>query len=298
MRRRLVSIRTLALLIGCAGLVACSEINLASYAVKEASGPSLNGKGGYKVGKPYKIDGVWYTPAEDYNYSETGVASWYGPNFHGKYTANGEIFNQNDVTAAHRTLPMPSFVRVTNLNNGRSLVVRVNDRGPYAHGRVIDLSRRSAQLLGFEDMGTANVRVEIMAKESRAIAMQLQGKGNEPTAPAAAPRDAVMVAALPGATTGSTKPAPAIVVDQTVKQGKAVATQMFLQAGAFSRYENASRLSETLSPLGRTSITEVQTANGKMFRVRMGPIASLGDADQLLETVISSGFPEARIILD
>lgn len=297
MRRGLASIRTLALLMGCASLVACSEINLASYAVKEASGPSLNGKGGYKVGKPYKINGVWYTPAEDYNYSETGVASWYGPNFHGNYTANGEVFNQNDVTAAHRTLPMPSFVRVTNLNNGRSLVVRVNDRGPYAHGRVIDLSRRSAQLLGFEDVGTAKVRVEIMAQESRAIAMQLQGQGNEPTAPSAAPRDTVMVAALPA--TVSTKPVqPAVVVDQTVKQGKAVATQMFLQAGAFSRYENASRLNETLSSLGRTSITEVQTANGKMFRVRMGPIASLGDADQLLETVISSGFPEARIVLD
>lgn len=297
MKRGLASIRTLALLMGCASLVACSEINLASYAVKEASGPSLSGKGGYKVGKPYKINGVWYTPAEDYNYSETGVASWYGPNFHGNYTANGEVFNQNDVTAAHRTLPMPSFVRVTNLNNGRSLVVRVNDRGPYAHGRVIDLSRRSAQLLGFENVGTAKVRVEIMPQESRAIAMQLQRQGNEPTAPSAAPRDTVMVAALPAAV--STKPVQsAVVVDQTVKQGKAVATQMFLQAGAFSRYENASRLSETLSSLGRTSITEVQTANGKMFRVRMGPIASLGDADQLLETVISSGFPEARIILD
>ena len=273
------SLRLFAALAGCLALVACSEFNLASYAFKEAAGPSLSGKGGYKVGRPYEINGVWYTPAEDYNYSETGIASWYGADFQGKSTANGEVFNQSDVTAAHRTLPMPCFVRVTNLGNGRSLVVRVNDRGPYAHGRVIDLSRRSAQLLGFEKEGTARVRVEIMAKESRALAAQLQGSAAK--TPSSSP----------------VKPA-AVAVDQTVKQGSATTTQMFLQAGAFSRYENASRLSATLSSLGRTSITEVETARGKMFRVRMGPITSLDDADRLLEMVISSGSPEARIVVD
>ncbi|GHU04450.1 hypothetical protein FACS1894205_2710 [Alphaproteobacteria bacterium] len=271
------SLRLFVALAGCFGLVACSELNLASYVFKEAAGPSLSGKGGYKVGRPYEINGVWYTPAEDYNYSETGIASWYGAAFHGKSTANGEIFNQSDVTAAHRTLPMPCFVRVTNLGNGRSLVVRVNDRGPFAHGRIIDLSRRSAQLLGFEREGTARVRVEIMAKESRALAMQLQGAT---------------------AKKSSSSPVRPVAVDQTVKQGNATATQMFLQAGAFSRYENASRLSAALSFLGRTSITEVETAKGKLFRVRMGPIASLDDADRLLETIISSGSPGARIVVD
>ncbi|WP_300537215.1 septal ring lytic transglycosylase RlpA family protein [Sphingosinicella sp.] len=116
--------------------------------------------GTYKVGNPYQIAGKWYYPSDDPHYQETGTASWYGPTFHGKSTANGERFDENDVTAAHRTLPMPSYVEVTNLENGRKLVVRVNDRGPFAKDRIIDLSRRSAQLLGVEQAGTARVHVK------------------------------------------------------------------------------------------------------------------------------------------
>ncbi len=129
----------------------------------------------YKVGKPYQIKGVWYYPQIDYGYVEEGVASWYGPGFHGQTTANGEIYDQNDMTAAHRTLPLPSIVRVTNLENGRSIKLRVNDRGPFAQNRIIDLSRRGAQLLGFYNAGTARVRVEIDAEESRQLAIALTG---------------------------------------------------------------------------------------------------------------------------
>jgi rare lipoprotein A len=129
----------------------------------------------YKVGKPYKIKGIWYYPQIDYGYVEEGIASWYGPGFHGKATANGEAYDQNDMTAAHRTLPMPSIVRVTNLENGRSIKLRINDRGPFAQGRIIDLSRRGAQLLGFYNAGTAPVRVEIEAEESRQLAIALTG---------------------------------------------------------------------------------------------------------------------------
>jgi len=128
----------------------------------------------YKVGNPYQIDGVWYYPTVDYNYDETGVASWYGPDFDGKDTALGETYDMNDLTAAHRTLPMPSMVRVTNLENGRVLALKVNDRGPYAKGRILDVSRRGAQLLGFDANGTARVRVQIMAEESRLMAAQAQ----------------------------------------------------------------------------------------------------------------------------
>ncbi|MBO6783539.1 MAG: septal ring lytic transglycosylase RlpA family protein, partial [Alphaproteobacteria bacterium] len=131
-------------------LSACAETEFLVHTAKQVRGDSVSpGTGRYKIGDPYQIKGVWYYPAEDYQYSETGIASWYGPNFHGKKTANGETYNQNDLTAAHRTLPMPSAVRVTNLENGRSLVVRINDRGPFARGRIIDMSRRGAQLLGF-----------------------------------------------------------------------------------------------------------------------------------------------------
>ncbi len=133
-----------------------------------------NGVGRYKVGKPYQINGAWYHPAEDFEYEEVGMASWYGRQFHGKSTANGELYDMNDMTAAHRTLPLPSVVRVTNLDNGRTVKLRVNDRGPFARGRIIDVSRRAAQMLGFKEKGVTRVKVEIVADES----MLLAGRGS------------------------------------------------------------------------------------------------------------------------
>ena len=121
--------------------------------------PVPKGGGTYKVGNPYRIDGALFTPAEDPAYDRTGVASFYSEDFHGRKTANGEIFDMWALTAAHPTLPLPSYAYVTNMTNGRTLLVRINDRGPYARGRVIDLSRASARLLGFEMRGTAVVRV-------------------------------------------------------------------------------------------------------------------------------------------
>lgn len=152
-------------------LGACTEAQFAAHVIKQLprDGQSKS-VGTFKVGNPYQIFGVWYTPQESYNFSETGIASWYGPNFHGKATANGEIFDMNDLTAAHRTLQLPSIVRVTNLENGRSLIVRVNDRGPFKRGRVLDLSRRSAELLGTIQKGTAKVKIQLLPEESRAIA--------------------------------------------------------------------------------------------------------------------------------
>ncbi len=107
----------------------------------------------YKVGDPYQVEGVWYYPQEQPDYDTTGIASWYGQDYQGKPTADGEIFDRNAVTGAHPTLPMPVNVRVTNLENGRSIVVRVNDRGPYVNGRIIDLSEHAADLLGFREAG-------------------------------------------------------------------------------------------------------------------------------------------------
>ena len=127
-------------------------------------------RGYYKVGAPYQVNGVWYYPRVDYTYDETGTASWYGEAFNGKSTANGEIFDLTQVSAAHKTLQLPSVVEVTNLQNSRALKVRVNDRGPFAGDRIIDLSRRAAQLLGFERAGTAPVRVRIIKDESIKVA--------------------------------------------------------------------------------------------------------------------------------
>src|SRR6266478_2686966 len=128
------------------------------------------GQPSYKVGAAYQINGVWYHPRVDYDYDETGLASWYGEAFDGQATANGEIYDLNQLSAAHKTLPLPSVVEVTNLRNGRSLRLRVNDRGPYVDGRIIDVSRRASQLLGFETSGTTPVRVRILKDESIQVA--------------------------------------------------------------------------------------------------------------------------------
>ena len=151
-------------------LVGCSETTFLINSAKRIG--SWGEDPIYKVGNPYKINGQWYYPAVDYQYDEIGVASWYGPGFHGKTTANGEIFDQNKISAAHRTLPMPSIVKVTNLENGLILdKVRINDRGPFARNRIIDLSKKAAEELGFIKNGVAKVRVEILEDESRKHAL-------------------------------------------------------------------------------------------------------------------------------
>lgn len=122
--------------------------------------PVPRGGGREIVGKPYAVAGRWYYPADVSRYSKTGTASWYGLDFHGRYTANGEVYDMDSLSAAHTTLPLPSYARVTNLSNGRSLVVRVNDRGPYVGDRLIDLSARAADLLDFKEEGTARVQVD------------------------------------------------------------------------------------------------------------------------------------------
>ena len=118
------------------------------------------GGGHYKVGEPYQINGEWYYPEVDKDYDQTGIASWYGDYFHGRLTANGEYYDMNSLSAAHKTLPLPSYLRVTNLENGKSIIVRLNDRGPYVGDRIIDLSKRAAIELGMLKQGTANVRVQ------------------------------------------------------------------------------------------------------------------------------------------
>jgi rare lipoprotein A len=143
-----------------ASLAACASVHPEYSTQLPGHGPRVGaGGGGYKVGAPYEVGGIWYTPREQPDYDQVGVASWYGEQFNLKATANGEIFDMNAVTAAHTTLPLPSLVEVTNLDNGRKLVVRVNDRGPFVDNRIIDLSREAAVRLGFERQGLANVRV-------------------------------------------------------------------------------------------------------------------------------------------
>ncbi len=122
------------------------------------------GGGRAQVGRPYRIKGKWYTPKEEPGYNKSGNASWYGPNFHGRLTANGEVYDQFALSGAHPTFPLPSYARVTNLANGKSVIVRVNDRGPYHEGRIIDLSARASELLDYQKRGIAKVNVQYIGK--------------------------------------------------------------------------------------------------------------------------------------
>ena len=138
--------------------------------------PAVAQRGYYKVGNPYTIDGVTYVPTEEFRHTETGVASWYGPGFHGKYTANGEVYDMASISAAHPTLPIPSYARVTNLANQKSIIVRVNDRGPYHGNRLIDVSNKAAELLEFKSNGVAKVRVEYVYQDRNEAQMMFLEK--------------------------------------------------------------------------------------------------------------------------
>lgn len=146
-----------------------SKFSVSEYGV--AASPRMTtakrpkkGGGREMVGKPYRVRGKWYTPKEEPGYDKAGLASWYGPNFHGRLTANGEIYDQFHLSAAHPTFPLPSYARVTNKKNGNSVIVRVNDRGPFAHGRIIDLSNQAAELLDMKHEGVAAVRVQYVGR--------------------------------------------------------------------------------------------------------------------------------------
>jgi rare lipoprotein A len=203
-------------------IIAMIAIGLSLAACAGSSGPhggsDASGygrsRGYYKVGAPYQVNGVWYYPRIDYAYDETGTASWYGEAFNGRSTANGETFDLSQVSAAHKTLQLPSIVEVTNLQNGRALKVRVNDRGPYAGDRIIDLSRRAAQLLGFERAGTAPVRVRIIKEESIKVAeAAMRGEiGQTRVAQASRPIQARIAAAGPKPSGGSSPPARLVEV--------------------------------------------------------------------------------------
>jgi rare lipoprotein A len=186
----------------CLALAHCSNSNRygvsASPRLVSDGEPVPKGGGNYHVGAPYTVGGRVYVPQENPNYRAEGLASWYGDDFHGRETANGEIFDRESISAAHPTLPLPSYVRVTNLSNGRSIIVRVNDRGPYHGHRIIDVSKRAAHLLGFYDRGTTMVRVEYVGRapiegsDDRSLEATL--RHNEP---APAPSAVALAAAVP-----------------------------------------------------------------------------------------------------
>lgn len=217
----------------------------------------------YKVGQPYVVMGRRYVPSDDRDYDERGIASWYGPGFHGKSTANGERFDADTLSAAHKTLPMPSFVEVTNLDNGRKLTVRINDRGPFVGDRIIDLSRKSAQLLGLDRAGTGRVRVRRVFPDAKEMARISRGQGAV-VPPVASP---VVVPRADG--------------------------PLWVQVAAVSDTGRASWLAGYLKDVGPAVVEATGTG---LFRVRIGPFADGAAAASALAQVRAAGYEEARVV--
>lgn len=154
--RQIAALKLLVMLLACAAVTACATPRYRTSGGKPTA--SASGRVPATM-RPYEVKGVWYTPKADPDYDEKGIASWYGEQFHNRNTANGEVFDMDLITAAHKTLPLPSLVEVTDLDTGKKLKVRVNDRGPFVPGRIIDLSKGAAKKLGIYQKGVARVRV-------------------------------------------------------------------------------------------------------------------------------------------
>ena len=251
---------------------------------------------GVKVGNPYQIAGKWYTPKIDPDYNQVGIASWYGPDFHKKQTANGEIFDMNALSAAHTTLPMPSYVRVTNLENNRSLILRVNDRGPFVGNRLIDVSRRGAQLLGFEKRGTTRVRVEAVsgpnaplqvARSELPPPLEKQEIGN------------VAVETLEVLSPVQTETTPMQLA--TLNPGPAapeIGDNIFVQVGAYSQISGASRVISGVKHIGAIAMEGITLNGSKLYRVRIGPLHSTTTANAALQQVLDLGHNTAKVVFD
>jgi rare lipoprotein A len=330
-------------------LSACSEIQLFSHVAKTANAPPPQ-QGTFKVGKPYNVEGRTYTPQEQYDLVETGIISWYGPGFHGKKTASGERFDENELTAAHRTLQMPSLVRVTNLENGKSLIVRVNDRGPFKRSRVMDVSKRAAELLGFKANGTAKAKLEVLPKESMRAAhaakrgidtsgyeVALNTRGSDTMykeMPAWAQEGAVsqppqqiiadggaqpydvasmtapppsQMSAVPASIEGEVLAPPPVqghtnngvfYPDQVVTQRAVMPTGIYVQAGSFAQRDNADRLREAMHDIGHAGVYQTSVRGQPYYRVRLGPFATVAEADSMLQRVVGAGQGSAKVVVE
>ena len=274
-------------------LTSCSETTFLINSAKKISKWDKDPM--YKVGNPYKINGKWYYPAIDYNYNEVGIASWYGPGFHGKKTANGEVFDQNKISAAHKTLPMPSIVKVTNLDNGKVLEnIRVNDRGPFAGNRIIDLSKKAAQELGFVNSGVANVRVEIMENESRIYASK-NSKKNSVRKANKAKVEKVQRKVIPSEEDDQN---PDEVSNNSTEDNLILKDKpVIIQVGAFGDHRNAKSLTEKLSEF-KAYIERKFIDNKYLYRVRIGPLSNLDLAKSIKSKLFELGHTSSHLVVN
>lgn len=305
------------------GLVGCAsdrgKTKLDPFAGKgsayyKGKGPLPEGGGRYFVGKPYQVAGRWFTPKEQPGYDKEGIASWYGEAFHARRTSNGEYFDMADLTAAHPTLPLPSYAKVTNLDNGRAIVVRINDRGPFVGTRIIDLSKRSADALGYRNKGKTHVRVQWIAnaplndKGYRHLAMmnsEMQdGAGIRQLAAASQgkPRNTAVAAAeppqaeeQPETTTIAYTPPPAPAVQTAAADSDYVTAGFVVHVATFGNRDNADAAYEELSQSMDLQMFQFESDKGPLYRLQTRPVPDESNAAQLLYKLQDAGFTGAKI---
>jgi rare lipoprotein A len=254
-----------------------------------------------RVGPPYEANGQWYVPTPEPGYEQTGSASWYGAHFHGQRTASGETFDQDALTAAHPTLPIPSLVQVTNLENGREVIVRVNDRGPFVGGRLIDLSRGAATALGFEQAGHARVHVRYLGPAPRRVnadGTPAPASTQVPASPVPAQVEEGPRTLLQQAPVETAELAGASVDERPVytPARAPVVGGYFVQVGAYSDPANAQRVQAAVGAAGPVVMDVRTTASGgELFRVRVGPWASREEADAARQTLSSLGYGDSVV---
>jgi len=318
--RRKQAVRLAVVLLAGGSLAACATTE-PKFSTTAPPPPATPGVGLKGTQKPYQIKGVWYYPREQPGYDQKGVASWYGDAFHRKATANGEIFDKDLVSAAHTTLPLPSLVEVTNLDNGRKLVVRVNDRGPFVDGRIIDLSHEAARELGYADKGLAHVRVRYLGP-----APSLPGEDSRRYARYTPPNAPRMAAAAPPPPKGAdpdvvftSAPLPkgqSIQISQSAlpplpTPRAAAASQMAaspiasaaatsfgfrVQAGAYATADKAHRAVAQLTRAWPAVVEPMSQGGVTLYRVMLDGLSDQYEAEVLRQRVAEIGFRDARVI--
>jgi len=254
----------------------------------------------YKIGKKYSVGGKYYYPKKDLYYNKTGIASWYGPKFHGKLTANGEIYNQYALTAAHKTLPLPSAVKVTNLKNNKSIVLRINDRGPFVNDRIIDLSSKAADILDLKREGTGLVRVQIL-KDKSLYLEKLAKQGSFPEI------NDLKETELPNITI----PSKVAVKIKDTKNQKIVTKKInynlknlnkeykiYIKLASFSSKKNAEIMKKKVSYIDKVKIYKIYKSNKTLYQVKAGPFLSVEKVDQLHSLLLQKGMQGAKIIIE
>lgn len=310
MLRKVLSIALLAsaiALAGCSSKVSSSYRSMPSHNSKGESLAGFAGKGSpyfrgngkvprgggrFFIGNPYEVAGMRFEPKEQPGYDRKGAASWYGEAFHGRKTSNGEYFDMNMLSAAHPTLPLPSYAKVTNLANGKSVVVRINDRGPFVGTRIIDLSKRTADVLEFRNRGKANVRVQWIGNaplndQGSHLAMMNKKLGQGASVN-------TLVATAEGRPDRDDNVQLASYEPVKPKKARRAESQI-VQIGSFATLDEAEAARRQLSSIGPIQVYEWDTADGPVYKVQMGPFKSEIGAADALEAVQAEGFERAKL---